>query len=57
LVADLFEAENAGLSLEMVVRAVFSIEGRLFRWVMDQKRRKTMMEQHEGDADEMDSEE
>jgi hypothetical protein len=41
----------------MIVRAVFSIEGRLFRWVMNEKRRKMMAEQHEGDPDEMDSEE
>lgn len=54
--ADLFEAENAGLTLEMVVRAVSSIEGTLFRWVMNEKRRK-LVEQHESDANEMDSEE
>ena len=55
--ADIGEAENAGLSLEMVVRAVYSIEGKLFGWVMNEKRKKLVMEQLKNDADEIDSEE
>jgi len=39
------EAENVGLSLETVIRAVYLIERRLFMWVTEDRRSKLAAEQ------------
>jgi hypothetical protein len=44
-VADCHRAENAGLTLEMLVRAVYKIERQLFNWVMEERRKRFAAEQ------------
>ena len=45
------------MTVDMVVRAVYSVERKLFDWVMNEKRRKLIMELQECYANEMDKEE